>query len=696
MNPIYATALSYARRGIPTFPCDEAKRPRTPNGFKDASTEEAQLAAWFDVEAPPLIGMPTGRLSGIWALDADKKDGIDGQDTIDAWEEEHGPLPDCPTSLTPGGGTHRLFKATTAVRCSAGKLGPGVDVRGDGGYIIIPPSRINGRGYEWEASSGAAGLVEAPEWLMRLVSGPAPGNRDDDEPAQAQEATAEDRRRALSALNAISYDGTSRDVWLEIGMAYHAAGGDLASFDEWCQRQPGYDAESVAKEWASFAPDGVNRPIGPGTLFHRARAAGWAGGVGAKWAFHGAGEAPDAPETGQAAGGEPPRAPGYEFKLNAKGEPTRVVTSLANLVELFSTHSEFRESLRFNELSENIEITQDGATMVVDDSVVVSVRVWVDTALDWAQKPSAALVVDGLSEVARRHSYNPIKDYLEQLVWDGEDRLDYWLDDVCGVARNLYTMGCARKMLIGAVARVMRPGCKLDTLPILIGPQGTLKSTLVRVLVDGKVSDTPAALGSKDSYLALKGAWVLELAELAAMTGREVERVKAFFSAPVDRYRPPYARLTEEHPRKCWFIGTTNDSEFLKDATGSRRFWPLVVAHVDITALKAIRDQLWAEAMHRWRAGEPWHLSEEEESEREELSDIHFVADAWEDPITEYVVGKDYVTGNEVLSKCLNIEQAHMDMAASMRVGRILRGRLGWTRKPKREGNKVIKAYVRP
>ena len=165
---------------------------------------------------------------------------------------------------------------------------------------------------------------------------------------------------------------------------------------------------------------------------------------------------------------------------------------------------------------------------------------------------------------------------------------------------------------------------------VLVGDQGVKKSTLIRTLGGRWTADTPIDIGAKDGYEALRGGWLIEIAELAGMGGKDVERLKAFFSSPEDVYRPPYGRKPVRRKRSCVFIGTTNDRDFLKDATGSRRFWCVTVGDIDIEALSADVDQLWGEAAHAALQGEPWWLTDEEALLAEAEAEKHISIDPWE------------------------------------------------------------------
>jgi len=173
-SDVLAAALRLAAGGRPVFPCDPAsKRPLTRHGFKDASTDPAQVRRWFDRQSAPMIGLVTGQVSGLVVVDADEPD---GHDSLHSLEREHGPLPLTASVKTPSGGQHYYFAwPGEAVPCSAGRLGPGLDVRADGGYVIAPPSR-NAAGRRYEVDEQAP-VAELPPWLARLIVAPADGER---------------------------------------------------------------------------------------------------------------------------------------------------------------------------------------------------------------------------------------------------------------------------------------------------------------------------------------------------------------------------------------------------------------------------------------------------------------------------------------------------------------------------------------
>ena len=227
---------------------------------------------------------------------------------------------------------------------------------------------------------------------------------------------------------------------------------------------------------------------------------------------------------------------------------------------------------------------------------------------------------DAIEQVSSDNAFHPIKLYLESLTWDGVPRIDTFLVDYMGAEDNAYTREAFRKMLLAAVTRIYEPGRKFDTALVFYSEQGVGKSTLIQRLSKGWFNDSLTNLSGKESYEAIQFAWLVELAELSALRKSDVEAVKNFISKREDTYRGAYARRVKTHKRQCVFFGSTNDDEFLKDATGNRRFFPVEVKRTRKTRLifepefDAMVDQLWAEAMEGYMLGEALTLSDEAEA----------------------------------------------------------------------------------
>ena len=326
--------------------------------------------------------------------------------------------------------------------------------------------------------------------------------------------------------------------------------------------------------------------------------------------------------------------------------------------------------------------------------------------------------IDGaLSLHSVKHSFNDVREYLNTLQWDGVPRLDTLFIEYLGAADDLYTRTVTRKAFTAAVARAMVPGCKYDAMVILSGPQGIGKSTLLDKMSRGWFNDSIRTFEGKEASELLQGVWIVEVGELDAFRRTDVARIKQFLSLRADRFRAAYGRHVKELPRCCVFFGTTNSAEFLQDRTGNRRFWPVDVGVTSHSKkvwndLDGEVDQLWAEAVMRWRMGEALYLDGElekaaravQESHRETSSREGFVMDFIERPVPEdwnswsldkrkmfwagsfvetgtlNLVPRDRVCALEVWCEALDGRQKDMKYTDAVEINDILEAATGWTR----------------
>ena len=245
-----------------------------------------------------------------------------------------------------------------------------------------------------------------------------------------------------------------------------------------------------------------------------------------------------------------------------------------------------------------------------------------------------------LTTIGKDNAFDPFLDYLKSLQWDNSPRGDNWLINHAGAADSTYTRAVSKRFLISVVARTFEPGCKVDTMLILSGDQGTKKSTLFNVLAgDEFFTDHLSPIDSKDARQELRGPAIVEMAELDAMNKKESTQIKAFITTRIDRLRESYGRTTNSYPRRCVFVGTTNETGYLKDSTGGRRFWPVSVkGKINIGAISKIRDQLWAEAVEWYRCGINWWLSDEEELLAIDAQRAVYENGAFDDQIYNYLL----------------------------------------------------------
>lgn len=290
-------------------------------------------------------------------------------------------------------------------------------------------------------------------------------------------------------------------------------------------------------------------------------------------------------------------------------------------------------------------------------------------------------VLEAVSVTAAKNAYHPVRNYLNGLTWDGQPRLDRWLTEILGVEDSDYTRKVSARWMIGAVARVMQPGAKVDNVLILEGSQGKGKSTALSILGGEWFMDTPFVLGDTEAFQQIRGKWIIELGELDAFNKADSTKAKQFFSASVDTFREKYGRRSADLPRQCVFAGTTNQEEYLKDTTGNRRYWPVRVETVHLDGLRQMKDQLWAEATARYRVGDIWWVEREEASLFEEQQEARYTTDAWEYRVRiwlDQLIG-DTATADQILAGALNMDPGHWGKPEQMRVGYIM-NRLGWRR----------------
>ena len=309
----------------------------------------------------------------------------------------------------------------------------------------------------------------------------------------------------------------------------------------------------------------------------------------------------------------------WQKELEYEKRSTVVKNTLRNLL-LILNNDEKLKGIVFNQLSDGMEIK--GAVpwehpgrfwRDADDAQLIS---YVDLNYGTFSMRNYNIAV---TKAADDRSYHPVREFLDALPeWDKVPRVDTLLIDYLGADDTPYVRAVTRKTLCGAVCRVLSPGCKFDTMLVLNGPQGKGKSTLISKLCGEWFNDSLLLNDTKDKTAAekLQGYWILEIGELAGLKKTEIETLRGFLSRQNDIYRASFGRRATPHPRQCVFIGTTNaENGYLRDTAGNRRFWPVKTpgdaarASWEMTE-EEIR-QIWAEALVRYKEGEPLHLDNE-------------------------------------------------------------------------------------
>jgi predicted P-loop ATPase len=277
--------------------------------------------------------------------------------------------------------------------------------------------------------------------------------------------------------------------------------------------------------------------------------------------------------------------------------------------------------------------------------------------------------------------FHPVRAYLDGLTWDNKERLPEFLPAYFGAEDNAYVRAIGTMFPVAMVARIYRPGCQADYMPVFEGEQGALKSTACRVLGGQWFSDSlPDVTAGKDVSQHLRGKWLIEVSEMHAMSRAEAALLKAFITRTTERYRPSYGRLEVIEPRQCIFIGTTNKDIYLRDETGGRRFWPVRCGSIDVDKLSRDRDQIFAEAVARFRADARWWP--DKEFEREHIAPQQadrYEPDPWEDAIRNHLATLNRVTVGQIAVDALGFDTKRIGRGEQNRIIATL-GLLGWRR----------------
>jgi predicted P-loop ATPase len=320
--------------------------------------------------------------------------------------------------------------------------------------------------------------------------------------------------------------------------------------------------------------------------------------------------------------------------------------TMDNLMKLFRSDPALKGKMAWNEFTARMEVlgplpwNQSSEQRRWTDTDLNGLYVYLETVYDITKRVN---IDSALDVYTAEHSFNPLKDYLSDLEWDGVPRVDRLFVDYLGAEDDSYTRCVTRKILVAAVARAMNPGCKFDNMLVLCGTQGLGKSSILDRLAQGWFNDSILTFEGKEAAELIQGVWIVEIAELNAMKRSDVSRVKQFLSLRSDRFRPAYGRNVKEVPRACVFFGTVNDRDFLDDLTGNRRFWPVDVnvhsprkkVWVDLTDAEVA--QIWAEAKVRWQIGERLYLTPEEEQEAVRRQEDHREASPMEGLISDFI-----------------------------------------------------------
>jgi len=378
---------------------------------------------------------------------------------------------------------------------------------------------------------------------------------------------------------------------------------------------------------------------------------------------------------------------------------SNILPSLVNMATVLDSLTCWAGIFVYDELAEQIIVTRalPGKRGNPDlfkprpykDTDVNDVRMWLNRHLKW-NKASKNDVFDAIQQAAHERIVSPVRHYLEALPRMEKNTACEFLETVLTQHLGLkkwgehpetliYSKIVFRKWLISAVARALQPGCQADHVLILEGAQGAGKSTAIRKLChDIYFGDTLPRLDTKDANDYVRGKWIIELAELSSVSKTEVEHVKAFITRTEEKFRPAYGRAEITYQRRCVFIGTTNRTDYLRDETGNRRFWPIKLEAVDVAAIQKDRDKIWAAAKALYDAGEQWWLTDAEALLAEAQQERRTAVDPLYDEVAEWLSSTKKVETcmREIMQQVAFVDEATTAAAMTPHLQHRIRGAL--------------------
>lgn len=606
LSELGRAAVWYCEHGFGIIPIQpRGKRPITTNGLSDWFDDpEGAKELWGkfpDLNIAIVCGSASG---GLVVLDFDEDDGKDvhGYDTLSDWEDESGELPATATAITGRGGMHFLYRSKKSYHPSVNR-DLGVDVRGEGSYIVAPPSvHPNGNRYEWNSG-------DAP-WEREVAEVDANVDAFIDHVQRNGGVGQDDEQGERFQLPQRIRNGERNEILYRYGCSLRsrgyaddAIGALLREANEKRCINPMDDGElrTVIKQVCKKGPghDGLGTFRGEDV------------GVGK----FGSSAMPATLET------------------NSKGA---VKQTTSNMIVAMTSDEKLVGHFWYDAMAYTRMVTcplpwdaREGVRAITDEDYVGLVA-YLERAYGLTAKERA---IDACQFVCRQNERNPVTEWLESLQWDGEPRIGKMIVAALGAEDTEYNREVERLFMLGAVARAYSPGTKFDYMPVLVGPQGIGKSRYVALLahVPAWYSDNFNTIDGDAAVEKLRGLWIAEMAELlATKKAREIEAIKAFITSTKDVIRPKYARETVQRLRVCVFVGTTNNHDFLTDATGNRRFLPV---ECNATACNpwmfsedadSYVEQMWAEAVHLYKTTSPaLVLPDELRGEAQRLQEAH-------------------------------------------------------------------------
>lgn len=667
-----ARAMGHVANGFNVIPIPAGEKgPKMPGWQKSRiSAHEAVIDAFSGYPDNANVGLVMG--NGLIAIDVDVKAAKDGKPAVDGrqWLWYAAVVAgETLVHASANGGEHHLFRVPPGVKLKNGKPHKGVDIKSDGGQIVAPGSVFDGRPYTVKHDRPIADL---PKALLDLLATPA-------DPKQTVGGSASRvASRQCKAVARPIVDGPFDATTTAEGCCVLPPGADrsyvVVALRRELERLAGTpeggrnDAlNRAAFAIATFGNDRVNAEACTAALVAAASVAGLEGS-----------EVRPTIKSGLAGGFKRRRetllsSQTIEFPIMAKHGPLPCIENVRTLLHALGIH------IWLNEFDHREYVEGFEAFSYISDPAVNALQIKGEIE---GLRVQPKRFNDYISELARQNRRHPLGEYLSGLQHDGVARVGNWLTRYAGAADTPLTRAIGQAFLIAAVRRVRNPGCKFDTLLVLEGPEGTDKSTALRILAGDAHFTDGVNLGDEAKVIMEQtlGKWVVEISEMQG-SSRGVEKIKAQLSRTTDEARLAYGRRATQIPRAFVMAATTNEGAatggYLLSTTGNRRFWPVRIARFDIAALKCDRDQLWAEAVALERAGESITLPEAMWADAAVEQEARRVKDPVEQTLSDALEGLTGFVPTCEIFKLLGFTDVSKANALDKAINRTM-ARLGW------------------
>lgn len=710
----YLTEVLEVGKHFCIFPVDPSDHTPAFKGWQDWATQDVdKIRKYWTAHPNAKVGVLTGYKSGVFVVDLDVKHGRNGIEKIKELQSDNTKLPKTYGHRTKSGGMHLFYRydetcefrnRANALRGADRKEQTGIDIRAEGGYVVAYPSA----GYK---KLGSPSTVEtAPPWLIKKLNDERKGGQDSNNNGRTMDH--EELEGILSQLDPRDYQ--DRESWMRIMcMVKNASNGEHYGqdlFTQWSLRDDsGFSQDPVSyieKMWPTIDAfrDGGLTCNSLGHEVKQARIkkdANEFGDEGQDVKQYKEKKEPKekykAVVTSDVDAGDSVWHTVYKKSLDAQ-VLTTVENNLIQLLiqptlprQLGRAKNPLRGLIKYNELKQCIVYSRmppwarvearkrHYVNKEIQEQDITELRTYCLTRYELNFTKGAA--ESAVIAAGHRLPFHPARDWMKSLEWDYEDRLETWLIECAGAEDTPYVRAISKKMLISIVARAMKPGCKVDTIPILEGSQGIGKSTLLEILGGEWYKAPEIKIGEKDAEQNIQGLLIAEWSEFAHGY-RELEAFKRWATVGTNRFRGSYGKSAQDWPRTCVIFITMNpsgDGCYLVDSTGNRRMWPVRLRKkVDLQWVREHRELLFAEAVACYEAGDIWHLTDEEGAEAYVETEKRMIKDPWHDPIREYLYegqGKDldHVSSVDLAVDVLGIDHKSCDMRVSRKIATILR-----------------------